>query len=154
MSNALSFTNIFSDKDDTYSTHPTKYKRVAAVKKGYSKGIGGKATRSNDIPKEYTKNYSIKYSARNPKKLSLPIGLTDQNYSIGNTYYINTNIYLNKKKISKNKYTGNDWTSFEETDLVLRKGDTVIIVGTAIGDYVEVMYKGKTGYALLIALSN
>lgn len=83
-----------------------------------------------------------------------PIGLTLDNYSIGNTYYINTSVYLHKKKTSKNKYTGNDWTSFEETDIVLRKGDTVIIVGTAIEKYVEVMYKGKTGYAILYALSN
>ena len=102
------------------------------------------------IPKYLIKIRNKNLISSRPK----PIGLTLDNYSIGNTYYINTSVYLHKKKTSKNKYTGNDWTSFEETDIVLRKGDTVIIVGTAIEKYVEVMYKGKTGYAILYALSN
>lgn len=153
MSNALSFTNIFSDKDDTYSTHPTKYKRVAAVKKGYSKGIGGKATRSNDIPKEYTKNYSIKYSVRNPKRLNLNELSETETYRVGNTYNVNTNVYLHKKVTYKSKDTGNYLTGFSRTETILKKGDTVIIVGDSMRGYIEVMYKGQTGYAYLLALS-
>lgn len=37
LNSALSFTKIFTDKDDTYSTHPSKSKRVNAVKKGLKK---------------------------------------------------------------------------------------------------------------------
>ena len=39
LNSALSFTNILPDKDDTYSTHPSKSKRVNAVRKGFNKGL-------------------------------------------------------------------------------------------------------------------
>ena len=34
---ALAFTEVFQEKDDTYDTHPSKSKRVASVTKGYTK---------------------------------------------------------------------------------------------------------------------
>lgn len=37
LNQALSFTEIFVEFDDTYETHPTKSKRINAVKKGYAK---------------------------------------------------------------------------------------------------------------------
>ena len=40
LNSALSFTNIFTDKDDTYSSHPSKSKRVNAVRKGFNKAGG------------------------------------------------------------------------------------------------------------------
>ena len=46
LNSALSFTNIFTDKDDTYSTHPSKSKRVNAVKKGFNKA-GGNSSVAN-----------------------------------------------------------------------------------------------------------
>ena len=46
LNSALSFTKIFTDKDDTYSTHHSKSKRVNAVKKGFNKA-GGNSSVAN-----------------------------------------------------------------------------------------------------------
>jgi hypothetical protein len=56
LNSALSFTNILTDKDDTYSTHPSKSKRVNAVRKGFNKA-GGKSSvaNANNTPTEYTR---------------------------------------------------------------------------------------------------
>ena len=43
---ALAFTKVFQEKDDTYDTHPTKSKRVASVTKGYTKAAGN--SKNND----------------------------------------------------------------------------------------------------------
>ena len=56
LNNALSFTNIFTDKDDTYSTHPSKSKRVNAVRKGFNKAGGNSSVaNTNNAPNEYTR---------------------------------------------------------------------------------------------------
>ena len=56
LNSALSFTNIFTDKDDTYDTHPTKSKRVNAVKKGFNKAGGNSSVaNTNNAPTEYTR---------------------------------------------------------------------------------------------------
>jgi len=56
LNSALSFTNIFTDKDDTYSTHPSKSKRVNAVKKGFNKAGGNSSVaNTNNAPTEYTR---------------------------------------------------------------------------------------------------
>ena len=44
---ALAFTELLQEKDDTYDTHPTKSKRVASVIKGYTKA-GGNSRQNND----------------------------------------------------------------------------------------------------------
>ena len=54
INDALSFTNIFTEKDDTYSTHPSKSKRVNAVIKGFNKaGTNTKVAKTTKISKEY-----------------------------------------------------------------------------------------------------
>ena len=56
LNSALSFTNIFTDKDDTYSTHPSKSKRVNAVRKGFNKAGGNSSVaNTNNTPTEYTR---------------------------------------------------------------------------------------------------
>ena len=56
LNSALSFTNIFNDKDDTYSTHPSKSKRVNAVRKGFNKAGGNSSlANTNNAPTEYTR---------------------------------------------------------------------------------------------------
>ena len=56
LNSALSFTNIFTDKDDTYSTHPSKSKRVNAVRKGFNKAGGNSSlANTNNAPTEYTR---------------------------------------------------------------------------------------------------
>jgi len=56
LNSALSFTNIFTDKDDTYSTHPSKSKRVNAVRKGFNKAGGNSSVaNTNNAPTEYTR---------------------------------------------------------------------------------------------------
>ena len=56
LNSALSFTNIFTDKDDTYDTHPTKSKRVNAVRKGFNKAGGNSSVaNTNNTPTEYTR---------------------------------------------------------------------------------------------------
>jgi len=56
LNSALSFTNIFTDKDDTYDTHPSKSKRVNAVKKGFNKAGGNSSVaNTNNTPTEYTR---------------------------------------------------------------------------------------------------
>jgi tetratricopeptide (TPR) repeat protein len=59
LNSALAFTEIFIEKDDTYDTHPTKSKRVNAVRKGFNKA-GGDSTLSNtnNAPTEYTQKNS------------------------------------------------------------------------------------------------
>tara|TARA_R110000796_G_scaffold87242_1_gene188410 strand:+ start:573 stop:1868 length:1296 start_codon:yes stop_codon:yes gene_type:complete len=59
LNSALAFTEIFLEKDDTYDTHPTKSKRVNAVRKGFNKA-GGDSTLSNinNSPAEYTQKNS------------------------------------------------------------------------------------------------
>ena len=59
LNSALAFTEIFIEKDDTYDTHPTKSKRVNAVRKGFNKA-GGDSTLSNtnNTPTEYTQKNS------------------------------------------------------------------------------------------------
>ena len=59
LNSALAFTEIFLEKDDTYDTHPTKSKRVNAVRKGFNKA-GGDSTlsNSNNTPTEYTRKNS------------------------------------------------------------------------------------------------
>ena len=59
LNNALAFTEILLEKDDTYDTHPTKSKRVNAVRKGFNKA-GGDSTLSNtnNTPTEYTQKNS------------------------------------------------------------------------------------------------
>ena len=59
LNNALSFTKIFTEKDDTYSTHPTKSKRVIAVRKGYNKArVALSSGEKNKIPPEYKRKDS------------------------------------------------------------------------------------------------
>ena len=36
---ALAFTKVFEEKDDTYDTHPTKSKRVVSVTRGFNSGV-------------------------------------------------------------------------------------------------------------------
>ena len=56
LNNALSFTSIFSDKDDSYSTHPSKSKRINAIRKGYNKAGGNSSVaNTNNTPTEYTR---------------------------------------------------------------------------------------------------
>ena len=56
LNNALSFTNIFTDKDDTYSTRPSISKRVNAVRKGFNKAGGNSSVaNTNNAPNEYTR---------------------------------------------------------------------------------------------------
>jgi len=56
LNSALSFTNLFTDKDDTYSTHPSKSKRVNAVRKGFNKAGGNSSVaNTNNTPTEYTR---------------------------------------------------------------------------------------------------
>ena len=44
------------DKDDTYSTHPSKSKRVNAVRKGFNKAGGNSSlANTNNAPTEYTR---------------------------------------------------------------------------------------------------
>ena len=59
LNSALAFTEIFLEKDDPYDTHPTKSKRVNAVRKGFNKA-GGDSTLSNinNSPAEYTQKNS------------------------------------------------------------------------------------------------
>jgi Zn-dependent protease with chaperone function len=49
LNSALSFTKIFTDKDDTYSTHPSKSKRVNAVRKGFNKAGGNDGVHFTDL---------------------------------------------------------------------------------------------------------
>ena len=59
LDDALAFTKVFTEKDDTYSTHPSKSKRVNAVKKGYNKAVSkSSSTKSNNVPSEYKKTNS------------------------------------------------------------------------------------------------
>ncbi|MDG1054591.1 MAG: tetratricopeptide repeat protein, partial [Flavobacteriaceae bacterium] len=61
LNSTLAFTRIFKEKDDTYDTHPSKSKRVNAVRKGFNKA-GGKSSVANinNAPTEYTrKNTNI-----------------------------------------------------------------------------------------------
>ncbi|MDB4152665.1 tetratricopeptide repeat protein [Flavobacteriaceae bacterium] len=56
LNSALSFTNIFNDKDDTYSTHPSISKRINAVRKGFNKAGGNSSlANTNNAPTEYTR---------------------------------------------------------------------------------------------------
>ena len=154
MSNALSFTNIFSDKDDTYSTHPTKYRRVAAVKKGYSKGLG-RLGKSQQISNQYEKRYSIKSTYKKPKEDEIPIGENAKNIRIGNLYTVNTSVYMLKEKDGK----------FIDSNFAVKKDNQVLIIGGAklsnnnfyssngygektyyLNEVVEVLYKGESGF--------
>ena len=74
LSQALSFTEIFIEKDDTYDTHPTKSKRVNAVRKGFSKaGANSSVANTNKTPTEYTRkdtNMSVEeYYNRGRKRI-------------------------------------------------------------------------------------
>jgi len=53
---ALSFTELFQEKDDTYDTYPTKSKRVVSVTKGYTKAGGSSSVANNNTPKEYVRD--------------------------------------------------------------------------------------------------
>ena len=56
LNSALAFTEIFLEKDDTYDTHPSKSKRVNAVKKGFNKAGGNSSlANTNNAPTEYTR---------------------------------------------------------------------------------------------------
>jgi tetratricopeptide (TPR) repeat protein len=61
LNSALSFTNIFTDKEDTYSTHPSKSKRVNAVRKGFMKAGGNSsvANTNNAPPYNNPKNTNM-----------------------------------------------------------------------------------------------
>jgi tetratricopeptide (TPR) repeat protein len=57
LDNALAFTRVFKEKDDTYDTHPSKSKRVNAVRKGFKKAGGNSSlSNTNNSPTEYTRN--------------------------------------------------------------------------------------------------
>jgi len=59
LNSALAFTEILIEKDDTYDTHPTKSKRVNAVRKGFNKAGGDSALSNiNNTPTEYTRKNS------------------------------------------------------------------------------------------------
>lgn len=147
MSNALSFTNIFSDKDDTYSTHPTKYRRIAAVKKGYSKGLG-RLGKSQQISNQYEKRYSIKSTYKKPKEDEIPIGENAKNIRIGNLYTVKTSVYMLKEIDGE----------FIDSNFVVKKDDQVLIIGGVkkfdyifslsgyLNEVVEVLYKGENGF--------
>jgi hypothetical protein len=59
LNQALSAVNNTSDADDSYSTHPRRSKRIAAVKKGFNES-GGKVSSSNSGSRE--KIYDSPYS--------------------------------------------------------------------------------------------
>ena len=59
LSDALSGVQPLSDKDDSYSTHPRRSKRIAAIKKGFNES-GGKVSSSNSGSRE--KIYDSPYS--------------------------------------------------------------------------------------------
>ena len=50
---ALSFTNIFIEKDDTYDSHPSKSKRISAIKSGFSRGNETLAKNNDYVPDRY-----------------------------------------------------------------------------------------------------
>ena len=59
LNDALAFTEILLEKDDTYDTHPTKSKRVNAVRKGFNKaGDDSTLSNTNNTPTEYTQKNS------------------------------------------------------------------------------------------------
>ena len=59
LNNALAFTEVFKEKDDTYDTHPSKSKRVNAVRKGFNKAGGNSSVaNTNNTPTEYNRKKS------------------------------------------------------------------------------------------------
>jgi len=59
---------IASNKDDTYSTHPSRSKRLAAINKGYNKALGREIVTYENPTKEQTAEeyfYSAYYKADN-----------------------------------------------------------------------------------------
>ena len=61
LNGALAFTRIFKEKDDTYDTHPSKSKRVIAVRKGYYKAGGNSSiANTNNTPTKYTRKNTVK----------------------------------------------------------------------------------------------
>ena len=53
LSEALSGVQSLSDKDDSYSTHPRRSKRIAAIKRGFSES-GGKTNITKDVSSKYS----------------------------------------------------------------------------------------------------
>ena len=58
---------VSSDKDDTYSTHPSRYKRLNAVKKGYNKA-GGTSRVNNDYVVDNSTTSVEQYYNRGKKR--------------------------------------------------------------------------------------
>ena len=117
LSDALSAVQSLSDKDDSYSTHPRRSKRIAAIKKGF-KESGGYVNPSNVSVKK-GKTVDSKYSNSrfsNVKYLVLDdyyedgvytgyVSLADNKpFGYGELRWKNGNIY--KGEMSGGKYNG------------------------------------------------
>ena len=139
LNNALSFTNIFSDSDDTYSTHPSKAKRANAVRKGFKKaGNNLSVINPPNTPVDFTHNDS---------KMSFEeyIINADKNYKLGDyeSALINLNnaIRINTEIGWVHNYRGNINRKLNQTD-------------NAIKDYLQAIYLEPSNPVPLYNLGN